>query len=385
MTQDQLIEKTKELIAIESTAHNKPALHAAVNLIADYVDQYEGITVEHFESNGIPSILAYAGAKRPEMFDVLFNGHVDVVPGHPEDFMPRLEDGKLYGRGVYDMKMAALIMADVFCQAAATTPLAIGLQIVSDEEIGGYNGVRHQLDKGVRAKFSITGEMTDLEVCNEARGLCWLEVAFKGVRAHGGHAWEGDNAIVKASNFASAVLQKFPMPKQREWTTTANIAALTTSNETYNQVPKEATLKIDFRFPAENPVFANRDTVEAFVKSIDPTAEIVAIPVFEQAVHVPKVNPDLKKFMRAFTKVVGEEPVLNRRHAGSDARHFATKDMPCIEFGLSGKHLHGDNEHVILESVAPYRATLEAFLHEYTISSTKTRDHADGHRATIGK
>ena len=385
MTQEQLIEKTKQLVAIESTVHNKPALHDAVNLVADYVGQYEGITIERFERNGVPSFLAYAGTERPEQFDILFHGHVDVVPGHPEDFIPRVEDGKLYGRGVYDMKMAALIMADVFCQSAGTTPLAIGLQIVSDEEIGGYDGVRYQLDEGVRAAFCITGEMTDLEICNEARGLCWMEVAFKGVRAHGGHAWEGDNAVTKATNFAHAVLQKFPMPKEREWTTTANIAAITTSNETYNQVPKEAKLKIDFRFPAENSVFTSRETVEAFVKSIDPTAEIVAIPVFEQAVHVSKTNPDLKKFMHAFTKVTGQEVTLSHRHAGSDARHFATDGMPCIEFGLSGKHLHGDNEHVTLDSVGPYRAVLESFIHEYTITSSKARSHTDGHWAAISK
>ena len=122
-----------------------------------------------------------------------------------------------------------------------------------------------------------------------------------------------------------------------------------------------------------------------FVKSIDPTAEIVAMPVFEQAVHVSKVNPDLKKFMRAFAKVTGDEATLSHRHAGSDARHFATEDMPCIEFGLTGKHLHGDNEHVTLKSVGPYRAVLESFIHEYTISSSKARGHTDNHRATISQ
>jgi succinyl-diaminopimelate desuccinylase len=231
MTTDQLIEKTKQLIAIESTVHNKPALRVAVDFVADYVNQFEGITVERFESNGVPSFLAFAGPQRPAEFDMLFNGHLDVVPGHAPDFAPRVENGKLYGRGAYDMKMAALIMADVFCQEAATSPLALGLQIVADEEVGGYDGVRHQLDQGVKSKFTVTGEMTDLGVCNDSRGLCWVEIAFAGVRAHGGHAWEGDNAIVKASSFAAAVLQKYPMPKERAWTTTANISAISTSNQ----------------------------------------------------------------------------------------------------------------------------------------------------------
>jgi succinyl-diaminopimelate desuccinylase len=385
MTHEQLIEKTKELIAIESIVSNKPALHDAVNLITDYITQFEGITIERFESNGSPSILAYAGKTRPETFDILFNGHLDVVPGRPEDFIPRLEDGKLYGRGVYDMKMAAWIMTDIFCQQANTAPIAMGLQLVTDEETGGYDGVRHQLAQGVRSKFTITGEMTDLEVCNESRGLCWVELAFHGTRAHGGHAWNGDNAVVKASNFAAAVLQKYPMPDKQTWTTTASIAAITTSNETYNQVPQEATLKIDFRFPAEDPVFTNRETVAAFIKSIDPTAEIIAMPVCETAVHVPSDNPDLKKFMHAYKNATGQNATLIQRHGGSDARHFASKDMQCIEFGLGGNNLHGDNEHAILETVAPYRAILESFIHEYTFTPTETRGHSNGHRAQIGK
>ena len=385
MTQEELIEKTEQLIAIESTVHNTPALHVAVDFVADYVSQFEGITIERFESNGIPSFLAYAGPERPAEFDVLFNGHLDVVPGHEQDFVPRVLDGKLYGRGVYDMKMAALIMADVFCQQAATSPLALGLQIVADEETGGYNGVRYQLDQGVKAKFVVTGEMTDLSISNDARGLCWVEVAFTGVRAHGGHAWEGDNAVIKAGNFAAAVLQKFPMPSKPSWTTTANISSLTTTNQTYNQVPKEATLKIDFRFPAGQPEFANRQSVEAFIKSIDPHAHIVAIPVFEQAVHVTPNNPDLQKFMHAFTKVTGEQAKLIKRHGGSDARHFATENIPCIEFGLAGKNLHGDDEHVTLESVAPYRATLETFLHEYTNATHQTSRTAHSYGAAARK
>jgi acetylornithine deacetylase/succinyl-diaminopimelate desuccinylase-like protein len=276
--------------------------------------------------------------------------------------------------------MAALIMADVFCQAAATSPVRLGLQIVADEETGGYHGVRYQLDRGVRAKFVVTGEMTDLEIANEARGLCWVEIAFSGIRAHGGHAWEGDNAIVKASNFANEVLKKFPLPKERSWTTTASIAAITTGNDTYNQVPKEATLKIDFRFPAGEPAFANRAALEAFVKSIDPTATIVAVPVFEQAVEVLPTNPDLQKFMHAYQTVTNETPTLIKRHAGSDARHYATDNIPCIEFGLKGAHLHADDEYVNVNSVGPYTAVLESFLHEYTLTPRKTRRYADDKR-----
>src|SRR5204862_8358479 len=37
---------------------------------------------------------------------VLIHGHVDVVPGRPEQFHPRLDGDRLYARGAYDMKGA---------------------------------------------------------------------------------------------------------------------------------------------------------------------------------------------------------------------------------------------------------------------------------------
>jgi succinyl-diaminopimelate desuccinylase len=386
MTQEQIIEQAKRFIAIPSTVDNSVALHAAVDFIAAHIRSYEGITIERFEKNGVPSLLAYASDSRPDVFDVLLNGHVDVVPGAAADFEPFIRDGKLYGRGAYDMKLATLIMTDVFCQVAATSLSSIGLQIVADEEVGGYNGIRHQLDNGVRAKFAIAGEMTELDVCYESRGICWTEVKFTGVKAHGGHAWHGVNAVTKAAAFTQNLLARYPMPKVPTWTTTANISSINTPNTTFNQVPEEATLKIDFRFTAENHDFTSKQTVIELVKSIDPTAEIVAFPVYEPAVYVPHENEDLQRLLRALRTTTHKNVALIQRHASSDARHFANEGIPCVEFGLSGGNLHADEEYANLDSVAKYRTALETFLYDYSTNTPRpTRDHSISHGAALGK
>jgi hypothetical protein len=64
MTEQELIEKAKQLIAIPSTVQNPEARRAAVDFVADFVAQYEGITIERFESNGIPSFIAFAGDRK---------------------------------------------------------------------------------------------------------------------------------------------------------------------------------------------------------------------------------------------------------------------------------------------------------------------------------
>ena len=53
---------------------------------------------------------------------VVFHGHLDVVPGHSDQFQPRIEGDRLYGRGAYDMKggLAAMMRAPTTSPPRAT-------------------------------------------------------------------------------------------------------------------------------------------------------------------------------------------------------------------------------------------------------------------------
>ncbi|HVI69121.1 MAG TPA: M20/M25/M40 family metallo-hydrolase [Magnetospirillaceae bacterium] len=373
MTYEEIIEKTKELVKIESTIDNQKGLWTAVDAYQALLTD-KRITIERFEQNNVPSFLAYIGPKRPEQFDVLFNAHVDSVVGRPEEFIPRIEGNRFYGRGVYDMKMAALIMTDVFRRFAPTSNMVFGLQIVSDEEVGGYDGVKIQLEQGVATDFVISGEMTDLGVCNETRGVCWVEVGFKGRSAHSGYAWDGHNAVTRASDFVRALGDKFPIPEKKAWVTTANIAAVTTNNATFNRVPDVAQVKVDFRFIPEDPHFKDEQSIHDFIKTLDPTADVLNIPVFDQAVYVEPQNPYLLEFLHSFAEATGQVPTPIKRYASSDMRHFAQRHMSAIEFGLRGKNLHADNEYVDLTSVMPFKDTLEHFIHNM---ARKKSQHLD--------
>jgi succinyl-diaminopimelate desuccinylase len=364
MTIQEIIKLTKQLVAIQSTADNPAALKEAINFVTRIVASHPDITIEGFERNGKPSFLAYRGHARPNKFDILLNAHVDVVPARPDQFVAVERDGRLYGRGVLDMKGTALVLTNVFCEFVNKVPYKLGLEIVTDEEVGGYDGARLHIDDGLRSSFVINGEYANHRntIYNAARGMCWVEIAFRGKEAHGGHPWKGENAVIKAGSFAAAVLEKYPTPDRETWTTTANISSLTTPNQTLNKVPDYAVLKIDFRFTQEDSVFENEDNLRLFIASIDPEAELVNLAAFEPAVNVEELNPYVQGLGNALKRVTKVEPSFLGRPASSDGRHFAMVNNDIVEFGLYGQNSHTDSEYVELDSFAEYQAAMRAFL-----------------------
>jgi succinyl-diaminopimelate desuccinylase len=247
------------LLAIPSTADNPAALADAVAYVAAILAKYPAITVERFNRAGKPSLLAYTGKTRPEQFTVLLNGHVDVVPGKPEQFTPLEKDGKLYGRGALDMKAAALVLTQVFCDTAPGAAYPLGLQIVADEEIGGHDGTGLQLEQGVRAEFVIAGEFTKPgQICTASRGICQMRVQFHGTAAHSAYPWNGDNAAARAAAAVQKLLAAYPVPAKEEWVTTVNISGLNTPNTTFNAVPDSAVLMLDCRYIPGDEHFARQ-------------------------------------------------------------------------------------------------------------------------------
>src|SRR5438067_9129948 len=126
MDTERFLAAADELLAVPSTADRPDELHRALGFVLDFVGP--GFTVERFESGGKPSALVYRGGERPR-FQVILNGHLDVVPAPPAQFRPRREGDRLYARGAQDMKVSALVEAQVFRELGGGLPYPLALQL----------------------------------------------------------------------------------------------------------------------------------------------------------------------------------------------------------------------------------------------------------------
>lgn len=363
----ELLDITKQLISIESTAQNPQGLKEALEVIIAMIkNSHKAITVERFRKNGTDSLLAYSGGERPHNFRIMLNGHLDVVPGKPAQFQPYIKDGKLYGRGAYDMKAAIVILAELFCEYVDKVPYALGFQISTDEESGGHNCTAYQIAQGVRADFVICGECgrseQTYELANEAKGVAVINLEFDGRSAHGAYLWNGDNAILRATNFAHALLKYYPIPTEAEKGTTVNVSNIGTNNTALTTVPDHASLRLEIRFTNDDRRFRSRQHMTAFLEQIDPGVRISSIPVFDAPIYTSPKNTLLTQLKQAAEKAENHRFNLVRRNGSSDGRHYANVGDQACEFGIAGEGSHSDNEYITIQAFKNYHKTMEYFL-----------------------
>ena len=196
MTAEELV---SALVSIDSVNPDLVPGGAGESEVAAFVADWmrdAGLEVELDEAApGRPSVVGIArgsGGGR----SLMLNGHIDTVgtEGMERPFEPVVRDGRLYGRGGYDMKagVAACMLA---AQRLAGEGLAgdVIVTAVADEEYASI-GTQSVL-KRWQADAAIVTEPTGLRVCVAHKGFVWAELETRGRAAHGSRPSEGVDAI----------------------------------------------------------------------------------------------------------------------------------------------------------------------------------------------
>jgi succinyl-diaminopimelate desuccinylase len=352
--QDEILELAKKLIVIPSTKDNPTELEEVLNLAEKELSTYK---IEEFKQNNISSILVYNTVQRPKKFKVILNAHLDVVPAKDQDYQFIKKGSKMFGRGSIDMKAAAAVEILVFKELANQLNYPLGLQVVTDEETGGFNGTKYQIEQGVRADFIIAGEHTNFGINNKAKGIVWLKIKSTGKSGHAAYPWLGVNALIEMNKFLAKLYKVFPTPKKESWKTTINLAKIETSNETFNKIPDETTAWLDIRFIPEN-----KTVLLKTIKSIMPKNFEMEILEQESEHIVNDSNPYVKQLRESTKKITGKTSPLIVKHGGSDVRHYTQVGNNGVTFGPIGLGLHSDEEWVDTKSLSDYYQILKTFL-----------------------
>lgn len=352
---NKILSLTKKLISVRSTDDNPKGLTEIMALAKNEVKEYH---LEEFVKDGIPSFLAYNTKTRPRKFKMLFNAHLDVVSAKEGQYIPKEKNDRLYGRGAFDMKGAAVAEILAFKEMAKKLTVPIGLQIVTDEEIGGFNGTKYQVEQGVRSDFVLVGEQTNFDIGNEAKGIIWIKYTVFGKTAHGAYPWQGDNAIIKANKILDKIRTQYPVPKKAVWETTVNVAQIESTNKTFNKVADDCSIFCDIRY-----VPSDAKNILTKLRKFAPPESKITISENEPVHFTEKNNPYIKLIQEVSKKIIKKVPKVIRKNGASDLRHYDEVGCSGVEFGPIGYGLHTDNEWVDMKSLNDYYLILKELLY----------------------
>lgn len=352
--QHQIFQLTKELISIQSDPGNTLALNEILEFCITHLD---GFTVQRFERNGVKSALIHNQKPGHKHFEVILNGHLDVIPGKPDQYVPRVEGDKLFGVGAMDTKASVAAFILIFRELAHSLNYPIALQLTTDEEVGGLDSTKYQVEQGIRADFVLAGEPTNFEIVNQAKGIFQAKITSYGEAVHSAYPWRGANAILRMNQFLNDLTRRFPIPSAEVWATTVSVSRIETTNASFNKTPDNCTVWLDVRFVPED-----MDSIKRDIASMMPKDFKLDINFHEPALQTEATDPHLLVLAAATEQVRGVRTPIRSANGSSDARHFTVIGCPGIEFGPIGGGIGSDAEWVSITSLGDHYEILKSFL-----------------------
>jgi succinyl-diaminopimelate desuccinylase len=333
-------------------------LVAAAGFVKGWLESRD-IEVQHHDHNGLPVLVAEVGPARGDAPCVVLHGHLDVVPGRPEQFQPRVDDDRLIGRGAYDMKGGLAGMMCALKDLERQERVKVRLVVVPDEESEELDerSTDDVVGRGLGGDFAITGEPTNLHIGVEAKGVLAMRIEVHGRAAHSSTPWRGDNAVLKAVVVFRAIES---LPFSRESSEMFDRPSINLGRihggDALNKVPDECTMAVDVRYlPGQDPAEILAQVGE--IPSIDVTRTFIWPPV-----AVARTDPYVRALRDAVARSIQGEAMSVGRDGASDAASFLGAGIPAVEFGPAGAGHHGPDEWVSLSSLARYRRALGDFV-----------------------
>lgn len=333
--------------------------------------QRAGFRVEHLRYGDVSNLWATHGSGNPVF---VFLGHTDVVPTGPETewtsppFEPTVRDGKLYGRGVADMKSgvaAMTIAAERFVAAHPGHRGTLGVLLTSDEEGPlNQNGVRRVAEefrrRGQRIDGCVVGEPSSAKALGDIvrvgrRGSLSGALTVRGVQGHVAYPDKVRNPI----HLAAPALAELAATRWDDGDvadsitifppTSFQLSNVHSGTGALNVVPGSLEAKFNFRFCTASTAQSLRERTEAILRKhgldFDVQWDLSGEPFLTPAGKLREAAA------AAIRETCGIEPRADTGGGTSDARFIAPLGAEVVEVGVTNATIHKIDEHVALDEL----------------------------------
>jgi acetylornithine deacetylase len=297
---------------------------------------------------GRANVVVRAG-RQADARSLLVLGHLDTVgtAAMREPLDGTVRDGRLHGRGAYDMK------------GALAAALAAAAELERDGFAGNFkdacvgdvahdsSGAERLLATGERPGFVVVAEPTDERLCVAHRGFAGFEIVTRGRAAHGSRPDLGIDAIAamgtvltRLEAHAAELLRRDPHPLLG---TPSLHASLISGGQEFSSYPDRCVLQGERRtLPGETD-----DEVAAELAALTAGVDAEARLVFSRPTLELDPAHELPRTLAAAAGTDAFEGVA----FWTDGALYAARGLPVVVYGPRGAGAHAAEEWVEVESL----------------------------------
>lgn len=294
---------------------------------------------------------------------LLLTGHTDTVGTEnmlEDPFSARVEDGRLYGRGTFDMKggLASILGAVAALRSGGFVPAGdIILGFVTDEEYVSIG--TDALVREVRADAAILTEPTANHLCIAHKGFAWLTLTTHGLAAHGSLYNQGIDAIRHMRHILAAIdrmeLDILPRRTHELLGRPSVHASLISGGLGLSTYPDACRLQVEHRLlpdeTGDTALALWRETFDNLSRTVPGFRADVSLDVYRPGYEIDREASIVRTLQNAITDVTGSTPEYYGMWAWLDSAILGRAGIPTVIFGPGGAGAHAAVEYVELEDV----------------------------------
>lgn len=358
--QVDIVSFIRTLVEMESPSGDLDGSRAVVELLArtaeglPCVDEVERVIVPDFGQH----LVIKAFTQQSEAGQIVLVGHTDTVHarGSLAERPWRVDGGRAYGPGVFDMKANCALVLEVLRTLSALElkpRFAVSIVLTCDEEVGSASGwpLIEQVAKAqiTRYGFVLEPPAPGGRVKTGRKGTGIYAIKVEGKAAHAG---------LEPEKGASAILE---LARQTERLHSLNLSGsgitlnvgVVHGGTRSNVVAAQAEGEIDVRFSTE----AEAREVDHILVNLQPVDERTKVfvsgginrPPLERTAAVVELFEKARSIAGFFDFELGEAQV----GGASDGNFIAALGIPVLDgLGISGDGAHAVHEHIELDDIA---------------------------------
>jgi len=221
---------------------------------------------DYLEDIGIQTSLQWILPERPNVIGILegtrkgkkfiLEAHMDTVRIDNmsiDPFLPKIKEGKMFGRGACDDKgsLTAMLLAMKLLKQKRTCLKGIVYFTAVIDEEHKQRGISYLLSEEFKVDAGIVGEPTNLDIVVAHKGIVRWRVVTEGVACHSSEPEKGENAICSMAQVIDVLQRKLvPVYRKRSHSLvgspTLSINVIRGGNQ-INIVPDKCFIEIDRR------------------------------------------------------------------------------------------------------------------------------------------